>query len=71
MTIQAAIDELDALIVELQAIRAQLARPGLDADEEGLWELEVALRHVGQRTQLRADLLRRQIERQSGSRQSA
>ena len=70
MTMQAALDELDALVAELQGLRAQLARPGLDADEDGLWELEVALRHLSTRTKLRADLVRRQIDRR-GERRSA
>ena len=71
MTLQAALDELDALVTELSALRDQLARPGFDADEEGLWELEVAMRHVGTRTLVRADLLRRQIERQVDQARSA
>jgi hypothetical protein len=71
MTFTAAIDELDALAAELTDLGRQLARPGLDGDEDGLWELEVALRHLSTRAAARADLLRRQIDRINQLRRSA
>lgn len=71
MTFTAAIDELDALAAELSELREQLSRPGLDGDEDALWEVEVALRHLSARTAARADLLRRQIERINQHRRSA
>ena len=58
----AAITELDGLLLELSELRARLDRPGAGADEDTLWELEVAFRHLGVRAQARADLLRRQID---------
>ena len=57
-----AIVELDGLLLELSELRARLERPGLGQDEDALWELEVAFRHLGARAQARADLLRRQID---------
>ena len=71
MGMGASVDELDALVVELTELRTQLARPGVDADEDALWELEVALRHLSLRAAFRADLLRRQIERINEQRRSA
>lgn len=71
MTFTAAIDELDALAAELTDLSRELARPGLDGDEDALWEVEVALRHLSARTAARADLLRRQIDRINRHRRSA
>lgn len=71
MTFTAAIDELEALASELTDLSSQLARPGLEGDEDALWELEVALRHLSARTSARADLLRRQIDRINQHRRSA
>ena len=58
----AAISELDGLLLELSELRARLERPGAGADEDALWELEVAFRHLAARAQARADLLRHQID---------
>ncbi len=67
----AAIAELEGLLRELSDLRARLERPGAGADEDALWELEVAFRHLGARAQARADLLRRQIELLNEQRRSA
>jgi hypothetical protein len=58
----AAIAELDGLLVELGELRARLQGPGVGVDEDALWELEVAFRHLGARATARADLLQRQIQ---------
>ena len=58
----AAIVELDGLLQELSALRGRLEEPGVGADEDALWELEVAFRHLAARAQGRAELLRRQID---------
>ena len=58
----AAIVELDGLLQELTELRARLERPGVGTDEDALWELEVAFRHLAARAQGRAELLRRQID---------
>jgi hypothetical protein len=71
MTFTAAIDELEALASELTDLSRQLGRPGLEGDEDVLWEMEVALRHLSARSAARADLLRRQIERINQHRRSA
>ena len=67
----AAIVELDGLLLELSELRARLERPGAARDEDALWELEVAFRHLGTRAQARADLLRRQIERLNEQRRAS
>jgi hypothetical protein len=64
-------DELDGLIAELSELRDRLARPGVRDDEDALWELEVALRHLGVRAAHRADLLRRQIDLVNEERRTA
>ena len=72
----AALADLDGLLVELGELRARLqgqrrsATPAGD-DEDALWELEVAFRHLGARANARADLLRRQIELLNERRRSA
>ena len=71
MPLTAAIDELDGLVAELGELRQRLAEPGVHADEDALWELEVALRHLSARAAARADLLGRQIELVSQQRRSA
>ena len=71
MPLTAAIDELEALVAELGDVRRRLAEPGVHADEDSLWELEVALRHLSVRAAARADLLRRQIELVNEQRRSA
>jgi len=67
----AAIAELDGLLVELSELRARLERPGTGTDEDALWELEVAFRHLAARAQARADLLRQQIDLVNEQRRSA
>jgi hypothetical protein len=62
MDLTAAIDELDGFVAELGELGSRLRAPDMATDEDGLWELEVALRHLSARAEVRADLLRRQIE---------
>ena len=64
-------EELDGLIAELTELRDRLARPDLVGDEDALWELEVALRHLSTRAEARADLLRRQIDLVNEERRTA
>ena len=71
MDLTAAIDELDGLVIELGELGERLRGPGMATDEDGLWELEVALRHLSARATARADLLRRQIELVNEHRRSA
>ena len=71
MTSTAALVELDGLILELGELRARLDRPRRESDEDALWELEVAFRHLSARARARADLLRRQIELLNAQRRSA
>jgi hypothetical protein len=71
MSTGAAVDELDAMVAELTQLRWELARPGVEDDEDALWELEVALQHLSQRAAFRANLLRRQIELINAERRSA
>jgi hypothetical protein len=71
MRLLATLDEMDGLLTELADVRVRLARPGADADEDTLWELEVALRHLAARAEARADLLRRQIDLVNEQRRSA
>ncbi|MGK2949660.1 MAG: hypothetical protein ACSLFP_13895 [Acidimicrobiales bacterium] len=71
MDLTAAIDELDGLVAELSELGQRLRSPGMAGDEDGLWELEVALRHLGGRAEARADLLQRQIDLVSRQRRSA
>lgn len=71
MDLTAAIDELDGLVAELSEVGQRLRSPGMEGDEDGLWELEVALRHLSVRAQARADLLQRQIDVISQQRRSA
>jgi hypothetical protein len=69
MATTAALADLDGLLRELGELRARLdAAP---QDEDAVWELEVAFRHLGVRATARADLLRRQIERLNQQRRSA
>ena len=69
MATTSALADLDGLLRELGALRARLeAAP---QDEDAVWELEVAFRHLGARATARADLLRRQIERLNEQRRSA
>ncbi len=67
----AAIEELEGLVIELTELGLRLRAPGMATDEDGLWELEVALRHLSARAGARADLLRRQIELVNEARRSA
>lgn len=71
MDLTAAIDDLDGLVAELGELGERLRAPGMAGDEDGLWELEVALRHLSVRAEARADLLQRQIELISQQRRSA
>ena len=74
MRTTAALADLDGLLVELGGLRARIEGPGLglgEVDEDALWELEVAFRHLGTRATARADLLRRQIELVNEQRRSA
>ena len=71
MTSTAALVELDGLILELGELRTRLAGPSAREDEDALWELEVAFRHLSARAKARADLLRRQIELLNEQRRSA
>jgi hypothetical protein len=67
----AALVELDGLILELGELRHRLDSPAAGQDEDALWELEVAFRHLSARARARADLLRRQIELLNEQRRSA
>ena len=67
----AALVELDGLILELGELRGRLAVTSTGDDEDALWELEVAFRHLSARAKARADLLRRQIELLNEQRRSA
>lgn len=71
MTSTAALVELDGLILELGELRGRLAATSAREDEDALWELEVAFRHLSARAKARADLLRRQIELLNEQRRSA
>jgi hypothetical protein len=66
-----ALAELDGLLVELGDLRARLQAPGARVDEDALWELEVAFRHLGARATARADLLQREIQLLNEQRRSA
>jgi hypothetical protein len=66
-----ALAELDGLLVELGELRARLQGPAAHLDEDALWELEVAFRHLGARATARADLLQREIELVNEQRRSA
>jgi hypothetical protein len=66
-----ALAELDGLLVELGELRARLQAPAARIDEDALWELEVAFRHLGARATARADLLQREIELLNEQRRSA
>jgi hypothetical protein len=68
-TTTAALADLDGLLRELGDLRARLETA--PDDEDAVWELEVAFRHLGSRAIARADLLRRQIERLNEQRRSA
>lgn len=65
-----ALADLDGLLTELGALRSRLAADA-GLGDDALWELEVALRHLGSRATGRADLLRRQIELVNHHRRSA
>jgi hypothetical protein len=67
----AALVELDGLILELGELRTRLDSPAAGQDEDALWELEVAFRHLSARARARADLLRRQIELLNEQRRTA
>ena len=71
MRTTAALVELDGLLLELGDLRARLDTPAEDLDEDALWELEVAFRHLSARATARAELLRRQIELVNHQRRSA
>jgi hypothetical protein len=71
MRTTAALVELDGLLLELGDLRARLDTPTDDLDEDALWELEVAFRHLSARATARAELLRRQIELVDHQRRSA
>ncbi len=71
MTSTAALVELDGLILGLGELRGRLAATSAREDEDALWELEVAFRHLSARAKARADLLRRQIELLNEQRRSA
>lgn len=60
--LQSSIDDIDALIVELSAVRERLARTGEEPDPEVLWHAETTLRHLSERADRRAVVLRRAIE---------
>ena len=63
--------ELDGLILELSELRVRLDTPADGLDEDALWELEVAFRHLSARATARAELLRRQIELVNQQRRTA
>lgn len=63
MNLRDAIDELDALVVELSRVRDELDEAGVD-DASALWIAESELRRAARRAEHRADLLRRTIELQ-------
>jgi hypothetical protein len=71
MRTTAALVELDGLLLELGDLRGRLDTPAEDLDEDALWELEVAFRHLSARATARAELLRRQIELVDHQRRSA
>jgi hypothetical protein len=60
--LESSIDDLDALIVELSAVRERLAQTGDRPDPEVLWQAETSLRHLGERATRRAVVIRRAIE---------
>ena len=61
--LESSIDDLDALVAELTAVRARLeAADGGRPDGVTLWEAETALRHLGDRATRRADVLKAAIE---------
>jgi hypothetical protein len=71
MRTTAALVELDGLILELSELRVRLDTPADGLDEDALWELEVAFRHLSARATARAELLRRQIELVNQQRRTA
>ena len=69
MATTAALADLDGLLRELGGLRARLE--AAVEDEDAVWELEVAFRHLGARATARADVLRAQIDRLNEQRRSA
>jgi len=58
-----AIDDLDALIVELTELRQDLSHADLHGNhEDALWAVEAGLAHAAIRAQVRSRLVRRAIE---------
>ena len=63
VTLRASIDDLDALIVELTELRQALSVADLRGNpEDALWDAEARLRHVAERAQARAAIVRRAID---------
>ncbi|MEO6627882.1 MAG: hypothetical protein ABIP03_04870 [Aquihabitans sp.] len=65
MNLRDSIDELDVLIAELTDLRQSLCRAELSGNQDdALWDAEAGFRHVAQRGEARARVLRRAIELQ-------
>lgn len=63
MPLRDTIDEVDALLSELSELRQTLCRAELAGAPDGaLWDAEADLRHVAERADARARVLRRAIE---------
>lgn len=58
-----AVDDLESLAKELNRLAAVVDRAEAGEADDALWEAELGLRHVSRRAELRADDLRRVIER--------
>jgi len=57
------IDDLDVLIAELTELRQELSHADLLGDDEAaLWTVEAGLRHVAERAEARAGIVRRAID---------
>jgi hypothetical protein len=63
VTLRASIDDLDALIAELTELRQSLSVADLRGNpEDALWDAEARLRHVAERANARAVIVRRAID---------
>ena len=62
-----AVEEIEALAVELSRLAALVDRAEAARTDEALWEASLSLRHVSHRAQIRSDDLKRVIERRRRS----
>ncbi len=63
MTLGASIDDLDALIAALTDARQALSMAELRGNPaDALWEVEAKLRHIAERANMRAAIVRRAID---------